>query len=269
MDELLQAVGHSRAASNVRNVIEPALYLSPGLVLYLGPELSARSHRHHAVQLAWGLERPLSLDYGERRVDAPAVLVPSGVGHALESPGPTLVALVEPDGSRGTGLQQRAVELEGEDVHRQLAGALPLPDEALGVDELISWAWNALARLGARRVEQQRSEVVDTALAFIEAAIGGSVRLEQAAEVASVSPSRLTHLFSAEVGLPFRRYVLWARLRRAVEAVREGENLTQAAISAGFSDSAHLTRTFKETFGLPPSQALSQMRIAGRLWSQA
>ena len=54
-----------------------------------------------------------------------------------------------------------------------------------------------------------------------------------------------------ETGLPFRTYVLWLRVVRAVDAHTKGASLTEAAQEAGFADSAHLSRTFKRMFGLP------------------
>jgi len=95
------------------------------------------------------------------------------------------------------------------------------------------------------------------ALDYLEDAIEGRTRLTEAADVAHISPSRLTHLFSQEVGLPFRRFVLWLRLRRVVEEIGNQANLSQAAAAAGFSDAAHLSRVFRRAFGLTPSALLS------------
>ena len=75
---------------------------------------------------------------------------------------------------------------------------------------------------------------------------------ELAARV-GLSASRFTHLFTEQVGIPLRRYVLWSRLRVAITLVQGGDDLTGAAHGAGFADSAHLTRTTREMFGLPPS----------------
>jgi AraC-like DNA-binding protein len=66
-----------------------------------------------------------------------------------------------------------------------------------------------------------------------------------------LSPSRASHLFVEETGLPFRTFVLWLRVTRAVDAHIAGMSLTEAAQAAGFADSAHLSRTFKRMFGLP------------------
>jgi AraC-like DNA-binding protein len=97
---------------------------------------------------------------------------------------------------------------------------------------------------------------VGAALLYIEENLDGRPNLEEAAAVAHISPSRLTHLFTEQVGIPFRSYILWARLKRMVTMVSEGDNLTQAAHGAGFSDSSHLTRVFRSNFGLAPSALL-------------
>ena len=72
-----------------------------------------------------------------------------------------------------------------------------------------------------------------------------------ASEGVFLSPSRLRHLFVEQTGLAFKTYVLWLRLQRALRAYADGANLTEAAHAAGFADSAHFSRTFKRTFGLP------------------
>jgi AraC family transcriptional regulator len=77
--------------------------------------------------------------------------------------------------------------------------------------------------------------------------------LSQLAAEVHLSAVRLAHIFPAEIGLPVRRYLLWLRLIDAIEKVALGADLTNAAHDAGFSDSAHLTRTFRRMFGMPPS----------------
>jgi len=57
------------------------------------------------------------------------------------------------------------------------------------------------------------------------------------------------HLFVEQTGLPFRTYLLWRRLMRGLEAFASGASLTDAALGAGFSDSAHFSRTFRRMFG--------------------
>lgn len=50
------------------------------------------------------------------------------------------------------------------------------------------------------------------------------------------------------------------RLRRAVEALREGQSLAAAAITGGFADQAHFARRMGETMGLTPLAVLPLLR---------
>ena len=61
-------------------------------------------------------------------------------------------------------------------------------------------------------------------------------------------------------GLPLRRYVLWLRLRDVLLSLAEGASLTEAAHAAGFADSAHMSRTFRDMFGVRPSMFLKNQR---------
>jgi AraC-like DNA-binding protein len=80
--------------------------------------------------------------------------------------------------------------------------------------------------------------------------------VEDAAAMAFLSPSRFAHLFTDQVGLPFRRYMLWRKLTRAMLAIAREPTIAAAAHASDFSDAAHLTRTFYQMFGIPPSVML-------------
>jgi AraC-like DNA-binding protein len=74
------------------------------------------------------------------------------------------------------------------------------------------------------------------------------------AEYVHLSPDRLSHVFRKTMGIPLQRYIIWARLKRAVQiALTNGIDLTEAAFAAGFYDSAHFSRKFKDFFGVKPS----------------
>jgi AraC-like DNA-binding protein len=90
-------------------------------------------------------------------------------------------------------------------------------------------------------------------LELLHAAPGQSIPLSMLAQRVALSPGRLGHLFSSHVGLPMRRYVLWLRLIDAIHRMARGAALTEAAHGADFSDSAHLSRTFRRMFGMAPS----------------
>jgi AraC-like DNA-binding protein len=101
----------------------------------------------------------------------------------------------------------------------------------------------------ARRLDPR----VTLVLQAIRSADDLRISLESAASLACLSPGRFAHLFRQQVGLPFRRYMLWRKLTRAVMAIGRGGTIAAAAQAAGFSDAAHLTRTSYAMLGVPPS----------------
>ena len=83
---------------------------------------------------------------------------------------------------------------------------------------------------------------------------------EVAADV-NLSESRFSHLFTEQIGVPVRRYQLWIRLRNAIHLLAKGTSLTDTAHEAGFADSAHLTRTFRQMLGIAPSALLKHSSL--------
>ena len=97
-------------------------------------------------------------------------------------------------------------------------------------------------------------EFITRAAASIDRLIPmGSVRLAAVAEESRLSLGRFRHLFAAEIGMPFQRFVLWRRLIIAFDELGMRRSATEAAHMAGFSDSAHFARTIKAMFGIRAS----------------
>lgn len=97
------------------------------------------------------------------------------------------------------------------------------------------------------------------------------ISLSHIAKVVELSPDRFRHLFNEHMGISMRRYILHLRIKRTGFFLSKGMNLAQAAHSAGFADSAHFSRTFREMYGHSPSSIFRrperiQMYYCGRQW---
>ena len=90
---------------------------------------------------------------------------------------------------------------------------------------------------------------------------GNHVSVGEIAANAALSESRFSHLFTEQVGVSVRRYQLWIRLRDAIHMLANGTSLTDTAHEAGFSDSAHFTRTFRQMLGIAPSALLKHSSL--------
>ena len=70
-------------------------------------------------------------------------------------------------------------------------------------------------------------------------------------------------MFKAATGQTFRRFKQWSALQHAARQIAAGELVRTAAMDAGFADTAHLSRTFRASFGLTPSEAIAGGARAG------
>jgi AraC-like DNA-binding protein len=84
----------------------------------------------------------------------------------------------------------------------------------------------------------------------------------QLAERLGMERTQALRCFKANTGQTFRAFKQWVGLQHAARQLVAGEIVRGAALDGGFSDTAHLTRTFRQSFGLTPSQALAGLARA-------
>jgi len=95
---------------------------------------------------------------------------------------------------------------------------------------------------------------------LVQNAATENVSGEALARSVNLSIPRLAQLFKQQTGIPIRKYRLWHRLYLTAQNVGKGQNLTDAAIAAGFTDSSHFAHTFRAMLGMTPSHILSQVK---------
>lgn len=233
------------------------LYVWQDRMLYLGPPVDGGCHAHHAVQLVLALDAPLRLRADEQAswMEDRAFVIAADAPHQLHGGGLRIALLfLDPESAAAARLPPGAAGLAPLDLPAPLAACIDaLPPEgdcaaaAAVVQDWLTHLPLPQAQANARdaRIEQALARLrEDPARRWPAAAV---------AQLAGLSAGRFMHLFRAHTGLPLRRYLLWLRLRRAMAAAMAGASLTEAAHEAGFSDSAHLTRSFRSMFGLAPA----------------
>lgn len=172
-------------------------------------------------------------------VEGICLLIEPDVPHRLEADAELDIFFVEPSGRAAPPRDLRA---------RIRAARLVVVSNPGRASFWADW----IDRPEPRRLDPRIDVAVD---AIDDRLREGVVRLDDVRAATGLSAERLRHLFSTEIGMPFRRYVLWRRLRAAVTALQAGEGLTGAAHDAGFADAAHLARTLKAMFGIRAGDA--------------
>ena len=213
-------------------------------------------HAHHAIQCTVSLDGALALFSGDEALAAPAIAVAADARHRFEAHGLLAFVFIEPESRAGRALRETLLRdrpLAALDAaHAQALEPLRATfDDGLSSEVLLA-AGRAFASALAPDVQPRLPDPrIQRIIDFTAANLDRPLSLAEASQGVYLSPSRLRHLFVEQTGLPFKTYLLWLRLTKAIELYAAGHSLTEAAHQAGFADSAHFSRIFKRTFGLP------------------
>jgi AraC-like DNA-binding protein len=246
--------------------------LSTGLVLFLGRHFNTAPHCHFAASVTVSLDSPFRFRArGADWVQTRGCAARPNAHFELDMQEARVVN-IQLDPEQATGAVIDALDFDGKEV-------IALPDEmvlplaeklrALADGPRVSGHALRRATLAAisdrpavpRTFDPRIARVLDRLKSsFPEAPTSG----ELAAEV-GLSEGRLIHLFGEQLGVPLRRYVLSLRVRYMLFCLAMNQNLTDAAYEAGFSDSAHYSRVFREMYGFPPSKVFRSDSVHIRL----
>lgn len=215
-------------------------------------------HAHHAIQITLALTGRIDFDADGGPFGGEVVAIAPDVTHAFEGSGLVAHLFVAPDGQVGRQLMrvlfaQASIASLPIDAFGDLAPRLraTFEDPRHSDDDLRSLGRAMVARLvGQDPRLAVRDPRIQKVIAWVSARLSEDLNLDEVATFVRLSPGRTRHLFVEETGLPFRTFLLWLRLTRALELFAGGASLTDAAHDAGFADSAHLSRTFRRMFGI-------------------
>jgi len=242
----------------------PTVWIKPGILIIYGAAFDAANHKHNAIQLIWPAGKSIC-QFEDKKIAGP-LIISSQITHQLHMEA-GWVLLIEPQSKLGQQLlgllaQESVVCIADLNV---LSAAAPKQEDdpvpflsplfsELGLDISLSETDN-FTSISDKRIQRLLSNL-DQCLP------GDCIKpiAWRAGEVAmqlGLSESRFLHLFSEQMGIAWRPYLLWRRTICAVSAITQGKSATEAAHLAGFSDSSHLSRTFRSLFGMSIREAKS------------
>ncbi|HXC03818.1 MAG TPA: AraC family transcriptional regulator [Bacteroidia bacterium] len=248
------------------------IYYKDDICIFFG-SLNPLPHDHHAVEICIGTDQLLHIRVnGEAPVDYKAGLILANCVHeAILDPGKgeKITLLLDADLPVARAIThaykdstQYVIPLNPDTVNpfiRQLKDLKVIGGDNCGdlmlvvIREMLPVLFPPSLFPEAPALDERISTVVSYIREHIE---NKNFSLAGIAKMVDLSEGRLAHLFKDEIGIPFRKYVLWTRLKVAVNHVLKGTSITQASYIAGFSDSSHFNKVYVKMFGLNPSGPL-------------
>lgn len=236
--------------------------------IFLGQAADASLHESPAIKVCVALEGSFGLRVREDDTFAnyKSAIIAPGAPHAIDGRHNRMVMLLlAPE----TELAQPLTPIFSKNGITRLADDAVEKIRQLFEDFEARLALNGgvedVCRQMVEAIRSETSVPIDSRVAqsieLIRSSRDEGISIAEIAAGAELSESRFSHLFTENVRVPVRRYLLWLRLRDAMHLLAKGESLTEVAHEAGFSDSAHLTRTFRSLLGIAPSALTKESTV--------
>lgn len=239
------------------------IYFCIGRMLMIAPLKKNELHHHGAIQITLAMDQPFSIriDNGDWR-ETKAVIIDSNVPHQLNDLHGLQISLsIVPERNHGIHLQQYILKgskvqyLDNLDVSLYLNKFQQCLDQQYSCPRAFRLSEEFIDHItGVRGYTDIIDDRIQQVINWIQQNLSKPISAHKLAGSIYLSEDRFLHLFKEQLGLPLRQYILYQRIMTAMMEYLRGNNLTEAAYLAGFSDSAHFTRTFIAMNGFKPSQ---------------
>jgi AraC-like DNA-binding protein len=244
----------SQGPSSTPARLDGTLFVWGTRMLYVGPLVATNRHAHHAAQIVMAPEGLYIEDGASGHVRACTAVIPPRLPHRHGASERAAMLFLDGDDLASRELSRNAEPRCETWARGTIDASIPRDATPENARALIT---SILAGIGLRQRPEPRHPAARRMCAYLDGS--GCADLASLSHEAGLSPRQMRHAFARDVGLPMRAYLRWKRLRRAIAAVQQGASLSAAAAAAGFADSAHLSRVFREQFGMTPTQGLSSI----------
>ena len=236
--------------------------------MYIGKAVDTSIHDHHAIQIAISFDEAIEINLPDSSFKFKAAIIDSDQPHECRTYDNTFLLLnIAPEAKIGVALRksyltnQKIVELPADKASEFIGKLKAELKEAQDSKEIFSITQQFLHALSHTKETKLFDDRILEVLKLLDQQNDVPIKINALAGKVFISPNRLIHLFTDQVGIPIRKYILWKKLLIALQEIITTKNITQAALEGGFSDAPHFNRTFKRMFGLNPSTLLKNSQI--------
>ncbi len=139
-------------------------------------------------------------------------------------------------------------------LHRLLAGGVSALQQQTAWREAILLLFQRHARIGTPAAAGREPQAVARAKELLGACLVEPPSLEELAASVNLSPFHFARVFRRATGLPPHAWLKQRRLEQARALLKSGCAPLTVAMQLGFADQSHLSRQFKQAYGVAPGE---------------
>ena len=229
----------------------PLLYLWDSKAMYIGLSFETVVHAHNAAQIIVALEGTIKVEIENSWLENSIFVIRPNTKHRIRLYGTVALLLIDAEDTR-----MEFDSITGELSRTTMASLKNCYARAYSTEEALQLFHSIISDIGlSEKINPVAiDERIQRCLEYIEQNLKEDLSMESICKINGISESSFSHMFSKEVGLPFRRYLLWKRLKESIAVfLREKKSLTEISVEMGFSDQAHFSNSFKDVFGVKPT----------------
>jgi len=210
-------------------------------------------HSHMASHVIISMGGKMKVMSDEEEHVCQGIMIPSGVPHVVDTYGERVLVFLY-DNTTNVATHIRVLQTLSDEICNVI------------VESYIEFC-NDSASQSYKRLEdcilqqldidEARDCVTDeriiSAIKYMHSMSSEQISCKEVADFVHLSESRFSHLFKNQVGMTFASYLIYQRIMYVYTQIIRGKSITDAAIEAGFSSSAHFADVNRRVFGVTAS----------------
>jgi AraC-like DNA-binding protein len=218
--------------------------------------IEADCHKHWLLQMFLSNQKNLNIEVNGQLISCGAILVNIDTPHTFNTEGnPHFTMLIDPTTELGRILRGLLVDKhfyvfpQEETILMKQSFNKVLVEK--GHDVILSFVQSILFQFAYGKMKNFDDRIMKF-LNLLNDCVHEEEfhKIKYFSEKIGLSESRLAHLFKEETGIPLKSYIVLHKLQRAYQLIFDGENITAAALNAGFDSPSHLAYTNKMMTGM-------------------
>ena len=218
--------------------------------------INADDHKHWMLQLFYAFDDDLLINITDHEIRCKCIVINSDVVHSFTTQNkPHFTMLIDLASPLALNLQNKYLQYKkyyvfDNDIFidTQLDSFPQQPISILRYEHFLSVLFHVMGiNINMFTVYDER---IFEVIRQLEVCDCTEHSIKEIAKNVALSPSRLSHLFKEQTGMPLKSYILLHMVQRSYLSLLQTGNVTRAALEAGFDSPSHFAAASKRLTGM-------------------